>query len=84
MNAFDTTVYLVYLGAATCFVLGLHLMNSPASAARGNRLSAGAMAVAVVTTAVVLEAGNDTPSRSRPSGSANGTGLFARSPVCSS
>ena len=33
--------------AAACFVLGLHLMNSPATARRGNRLSAGGMTVAV-------------------------------------
>src|SRR5688572_19188985 len=38
----------------------------------------------LLTAAVMLEAGNDTPSSSRPSGSANGTGLFARPPLCSS
>jgi len=45
---------LVYVLAATCFVVGLHLMNSPATARRGNLVSAGAMAVAVVATVVVL------------------------------
>jgi NAD(P) transhydrogenase subunit beta len=50
----DTTVRLVYLAAATCFVLGLHLMNSPARARRGNQLSAAGMAAAVVATLVLI------------------------------
>jgi NAD(P) transhydrogenase subunit beta len=54
VSGFDSTVALVYLAAAACFVLGLHLMNSPASARRGNLLSAAGMAVAILTTAVVL------------------------------
>jgi NAD(P) transhydrogenase subunit beta len=54
MSTFDSIVHLVYLAAATCFVLGLHMMNSPATARRGNRLSAAGMAAAVVTTVVVL------------------------------
>ncbi|HET6211740.1 MAG TPA: NAD(P)(+) transhydrogenase (Re/Si-specific) subunit beta [Micromonosporaceae bacterium] len=43
---------LVYLAAAACFVLGLHLMNSPATAKRGNQLSAAGMVAAVAATAV--------------------------------
>jgi NAD(P) transhydrogenase subunit beta len=54
VSAFDTWVHLVYLACATCFVLGLHLMNAPATARRGNRLSAAGMAAAIATTAVVL------------------------------
>jgi NAD(P) transhydrogenase subunit beta len=54
MSAFDTVVHLVYLACATCFVAGLHLMNAPATARRGNRLSAAGMVVAIATTAVVL------------------------------
>ncbi|NUR98004.1 MAG: NAD(P)(+) transhydrogenase (Re/Si-specific) subunit beta [Kribbellaceae bacterium] len=50
----NTTTHLLYLGTAICFVLGLHLMNSPATARRGNQLSALGMAVAVVLTVVVL------------------------------
>ena len=38
----DTTVQLIYLAAAACFVIGLHLMNTPATARRGNQLSAAA------------------------------------------
>ncbi len=38
---------LAFLLAAVCFVLGLHFMNSPATARRGNRVSAGGMVVAV-------------------------------------
>jgi NAD(P) transhydrogenase subunit beta len=50
----NATIHLVYLACAAGFVVGLHLMNSPATARRGNRLSAAAMAVAVATTVVVL------------------------------
>ena len=54
MSGFDTVVHLVYLACATCFVIGLHLMNAPATARRGNRISAAGMAAAILTTAVVL------------------------------
>jgi NAD(P) transhydrogenase subunit beta len=54
MSGFDTATHLVYLAAAAGFVLGLHLMNSPATARRGNQLSATAMAAAVLVTGAVL------------------------------
>ncbi len=50
----NTTTHLLYLGTAVWFVLGLHLMNSPATARRGNQLSAFGMAVAIALTVVVL------------------------------
>ena len=37
MSTFDWITQLLYVAAATCFVLGLHLMNSPASARRRRR-----------------------------------------------
>ncbi len=49
-----TIVFLAWLIGAACFVLGLHRMNSPATARDGNRLSAAGMTVAVVTTFVYL------------------------------
>jgi NAD(P) transhydrogenase subunit beta len=49
-----TLVYLAQLGGAVCFVLGLHFMNSPATARNGNLLSAGGMVVAVLATLVSL------------------------------
>jgi NAD(P) transhydrogenase subunit beta len=49
-----TVTHLVYLACATCFVAGLHLMNAPATARRGNRVSAAGMIVAILTTVVVL------------------------------
>jgi NAD(P) transhydrogenase subunit beta len=49
-----TVVHLVYLAAASCFVLGLHLMNSPVTARRGNTLSATGMAAAVTATLYLL------------------------------
>jgi NAD(P) transhydrogenase subunit beta len=59
MSAFDTLVRLGYLAAATCFVLGLHLMNSPATARRGNRLSvAGMLGAFAATVAVLAHAGS--------------------------
>ncbi|MFL6110714.1 MAG: NAD(P)(+) transhydrogenase (Re/Si-specific) subunit beta, partial [Catenulispora sp.] len=54
MDTLETTVGYVFVGAAACFVLGLHLMNSPRSARRGNALSAAGMAVAIVATVVLL------------------------------
>jgi NAD(P) transhydrogenase subunit beta len=50
----DTTTHLLYLLSAVCFVLGLHLMNSPATARRGNQVSAAGMVLAIVTTVVIL------------------------------
>jgi NAD(P) transhydrogenase subunit beta len=58
MSAFDWVTQLLYVGAATCFVLGLHLMNSPASARRGNQVSTAGMVLAIATTlALVAHAG---------------------------
>jgi NAD(P) transhydrogenase subunit beta len=48
----ETLVFLAWLAGAAAFVLGLHRMNSPATARGGNRLSAAGMAVAVVATLV--------------------------------
>src|SRR5262245_35876081 len=50
----DTVLRYVLLAAAVCFVLGLHLMNHPATAKRGNLLSAGGMAAAVLATGMLL------------------------------
>jgi NAD(P) transhydrogenase subunit beta len=54
MTTVDTIVRLVYLAAAACFVLGLHLMNSPATARRGNLVSATGMAAAIAATLALL------------------------------
>jgi NAD(P) transhydrogenase subunit beta len=43
---------LAYLLAATLFVVGLHRMRAPATARRGNQVSACGMAIAVAATAV--------------------------------
>ncbi len=47
-------VYIAWLIGAAAFVLGLHQMNSPATARNGNLLSAGGMAIAVGATALDL------------------------------
>jgi NAD(P) transhydrogenase subunit beta len=58
MSTFDWVTQLLYVAAATCFVLGLHLMNSPATARRGNQVSSAGMALAIGTTlALVIHAG---------------------------
>ena len=49
-----TFVYLAWLAGASCFVLGLHRMNSPATGRSGNQLSAAGMVVAVGATLVYL------------------------------
>ena len=43
---------LCYLVAAVCFILGLKWLSSPATALRGNRLSAGGMLIAIAATLV--------------------------------
>jgi NAD(P) transhydrogenase subunit beta len=49
---------IVYLLAATLFVLGLHQMRAPSTARRGNLTSALGMAVAIVATVVVALIGS--------------------------
>src|SRR5450631_2397455 len=49
-----TIVYFAWLIGAACFVLGLHLMNSPATGRNGNRLSASGMVIVVGATLVDL------------------------------
>jgi NAD(P) transhydrogenase subunit beta len=53
----DSAVRLASLGGAVCFVLGLHLMNSPATARRGNQISAFGMAVALAAVFVSVADG---------------------------
>lgn len=50
----STAAHLLYLVAAVTFVLGLHLMGSPASARRGNLLSAAGMGLAILVAVAVL------------------------------
>ncbi len=45
-----TIVFFGWLAGAAAFVIGLHQMNSPATARRGNQLSAMGMTVAVLVT----------------------------------
>src|SRR5271156_4230260 len=54
MSGFEGSIQLVYVLAAACFVLGLHLMNSPGTARRGNQVSTAGMAIAVIITLVLL------------------------------
>jgi len=58
MSGFSFATQLIYVLAASCFVLGLHLMNTPATARRGNQFSVAGMAIAVATTlALIAHAG---------------------------
>ncbi|MET4704771.1 NAD(P)(+) transhydrogenase (Re/Si-specific) subunit beta [Frigoribacterium sp. UYMn621] len=52
MSMFEFLVGTFYLGAATLFVVGLHKMRAPSTARQGNLISAGGMAIAVLTTIV--------------------------------
>src|SRR5712691_10964570 len=54
MSGFSTTVQLIYVAAASCFVLGLHLMNNPATARRGNQVSTAGMVAAVAATLALI------------------------------
>jgi NAD(P) transhydrogenase subunit beta len=58
VSAFSWITQLLYVLAASCFVLGLHLMNNPATARRGNQVSTAGMAAAIaVTLAIIIHAG---------------------------
>ncbi|HET9896211.1 MAG TPA: NAD(P)(+) transhydrogenase (Re/Si-specific) subunit beta [Streptosporangiaceae bacterium] len=53
-GTFNTVIQLIYLAAASCFVLGLHLMNNPATARRGNQVSVAGMVAAIVATGALV------------------------------
>ena len=54
MSDFAWTIQLIYLLAASSFVFGLHLMNTPATARRGNQASTVGMAVAIAATLAII------------------------------
>jgi NAD(P) transhydrogenase subunit beta len=54
MSGWSWSTQLLYVAAAVCFVLGLHLMNSPATARRGNQVSTAGMVLAIATTFVLI------------------------------
>jgi NAD(P) transhydrogenase subunit beta len=54
MTGFLGYTQLVYVLAAALFVVGLHMMNSPATARRGNQVSMTGMVVAGVATLALL------------------------------
>jgi H+-translocating NAD(P) transhydrogenase subunit beta len=54
MSGFTGYVQLVYVLAASLFVVGLHQMNSPATARRGNQVSMTGMIIAGIATLVLL------------------------------
>jgi NAD(P) transhydrogenase subunit beta len=54
VNGFTASIQFVYVIAAACFVIGLHLMNSPATARRGNQVSTAGMIIAMVATLILL------------------------------
>ncbi|MBX6389761.1 MAG: NAD(P)(+) transhydrogenase (Re/Si-specific) subunit beta [Frankia sp.] len=54
MSGSDAAIHLLFLTAAVCFVVGLHLMNTPRTARRGNQLSAAGMLLAVATAVGLL------------------------------
>jgi H+-translocating NAD(P) transhydrogenase subunit beta len=51
---FTGYIQLVYVLVAVLFVVGLHLMNSPATARRGNQVAQAGMIIAVIATFVLL------------------------------
>ena len=54
MSGFEGSIQLVYVLAASLFVFGLHLMNSPATARRGNQVSMTGMVIAGIATLILL------------------------------
>ena len=51
-------IQVCYIVAFSCFILGLRLLNSPATARRGNMVAAAGMAVAVAATLLDERVGN--------------------------
>jgi NAD(P) transhydrogenase subunit beta len=58
VSGVDEGVRVAFIIAAAGFVLGLHLMNSPATARKGNQLSAAGMAVALIGAVVLVSDGH--------------------------
>jgi NAD(P) transhydrogenase subunit beta len=54
MSGFTGYIQLVYVLVAALFVIGLHLMNSPATARRGNQVALTGMVIAVIATLILL------------------------------
>ena len=54
MTSYENSIQLVYVLAAVLFVMGLHLMNSPATARRGNQVSIAGMIVAGIATLILM------------------------------
>jgi H+-translocating NAD(P) transhydrogenase subunit beta len=54
MSDFAWTIQVIYLLAASSFVFGLHLMNTPATARRGNQASTIGMVVAIAATLAII------------------------------
>jgi H+-translocating NAD(P) transhydrogenase subunit beta len=54
MSGFTGYIQLVYVLTAALFVVGLHLMNSPATARRGNQVAMTGMVIAVIATLVLM------------------------------
>ncbi len=61
MTGFEFAVGVLYLAAASLFVVGLHQMRAPSTAHAGNLISAGGMVLAVLTTVAysLVTAGGD-------------------------
>jgi H+-translocating NAD(P) transhydrogenase subunit beta len=51
-------IRVLYILAFGCFIYGLHELNHPRTARRGNRIAAVGMAIAVVATLLIEEVGN--------------------------
>ena len=54
MSGFTGYIQLVYVLTAALFVIGLHLMNSPATARRGNQVALTGMVIAVIATLILM------------------------------
>ena len=54
VGAIDVVAWFAYLFSAVLFVVGLHFMNSPKTARKGNQISAFGMVVAVLMAFIVL------------------------------
>jgi NAD(P) transhydrogenase subunit beta len=54
VSTFAWIIQLIYVLSASCFVLGLHLMNNPSTARRGNQVSTAGMITAIAATLAIV------------------------------
>ncbi|TCN30678.1 NAD(P) transhydrogenase beta subunit [Kribbella orskensis] len=80
MTDLETGRHLAYLAAAAMFIIGLHLIDSPRTARRGNFASGAGMVLALATSVIALLYDGTAPHTSGGSSPSPRTLSWAESP----